>query len=48
MDIVSGIDGARYISSREDIAEFIKSNAKPHEVYILMGAGDINKTAALL
>ena len=48
MDITAGIKGARYISSKEDIAKFIKDSAKPNEVYILMGAGDINKTAELL
>lgn len=48
MDIAAGIKGARYISSKEDIAKFIKDSAKPKEVYILMGAGDINKTAELL
>ena len=48
MDITAGLKGARYISSKEDIAKFIKDSAKPNEVYILMGAGDINKTAELL
>ena len=48
MDIVNKIPGAKYISSRNDIADYIRSNAQPSEVYILMGAGDINKTAELL
>lgn len=48
MDIVNKIPGAKYISSRNDIADYIRSNARPSEVYILMGAGDINKTAELL
>ncbi len=48
MDIVNMIDGARYISGREKIAGFIKENAREGEIYILMGAGDINKTISLL
>ena len=48
LDIVNQIEGAEYISSKEDIAKYIKNAARPDEVYILMGAGDINKTAELL
>lgn len=48
MDIVNKIPGADYISGKKDIAEFIKKSAKPGEVYILMGAGDVNNIARLL
>ena len=48
LDIVSAIDGARYISSKNDIADYIKENAHENEVFILMGAGDVNKIADLL
>ena len=48
MDIVNAIPGAKYMSNRQEIANMIKTDAKQGEVYILMGAGDINKTADLL
>ena len=48
MDIVNGLDNARYISDRNEIANYIKTHARPGEVYILMGAGDINQTSSLL
>lgn len=47
-EIVRGIENAEYISKREDIAAYIRTSAKPDEIYVLMGAGDINKTAELL
>ena len=48
LDIVKQINGAEYISSKQEIADYIKRNARPDELFILMGAGDINLTAELL
>ena len=48
MDIVNKIPGAKYMSGKNNIADYIKSNAKDGEVYILMGAGDVNKIAQML
>lgn len=48
IDLKNMIPGAKYISSFEKIAEYIKENAKPNELYILMGAGNINQVSELI
>ncbi len=48
LDLKEKIPTSIYISSFNDIADYIKSNAKPNELYILMGAGNINQISELL
>lgn len=48
LDLRDKIPGSIYISSFEDIANYIKANAKPNELYILMGAGNINSIADMI
>lgn len=42
------IPNSLYLPSLQAVADYIKSNAKQDELYILMGAGDINKVADML
>lgn len=42
------IPGSIYISSFNDIAEYIKTHTAENEVFILMGAGNVNSIADLL
>ncbi len=46
--IASKIDGAEVVSDLKSAADYIKNNAKENELYILMGAGDINSVANML
>lgn len=46
--IASKIDGAEVVSDLKAAADYIKNNAKDNELYILMGAGDINSVANML
>ncbi len=46
--LASKIDGAEVLSDLRSAAEYIKANAKDNELYILMGAGDINSVANML
>lgn len=46
--ISSKISTAETVSDLEAAAEYIKNNAKENELYILMGAGDINSVANML
>lgn len=48
IDLKNKIKDCIYISSFEKIAQFIKENAKPNELYILMGAGNVNTICDLL
>ncbi len=48
LDLRDAIQGSQYIGDFSDIAEYIKQNAKPASVFILMGAGSINQVASLL
>lgn len=43
--IASKIDGAEVLADLSAAVDYIKSNAKENELYILMGAGDINTVA---
>lgn len=43
--IASKIEGAEVLSDLNAVADYIKNNAKDNELYILMGAGDINTVA---
>ena len=42
------IDSAVYISGFDNIAEYFKKNAKPGDIILTMGAGDIFKVGELL
>ena len=47
-DLRDKISGSKYIGAFEDIAEYIRQNARPGDCIILMGAGNVNQIAALL
>ncbi len=46
--IASKIVGAETVEDLKAAAEYIKNNARENELYILMGAGDINSVANML
>lgn len=46
--LAAQIDGAVLTDSLSGVAEYIKKNASDDEIYILMGAGDINKVSEML
>ncbi len=46
--LASKIKGAEILADLNSAAEYIKNNAKENELYILMGAGDINSVANML
>jgi len=48
IDLKNLIENSEYISKFEDIANYIKTNAHDGELYILMGAGNINTVSDLL
>lgn len=48
IDLKNMIEGSEYISDFNDIANYIKQNAEPDTVFILMGAGNINSVADLI
>ena len=48
LDLRDKIPHSEYISSFDDIARYIKNSAGENEVYILMGAGNINKIADMI
>lgn len=48
IDLKNMIPNCEYISSFDDIAEYIKKNATPDDIFILMGAGNINTVADLI
>ena len=48
IDLKNMIPNCEYISDFNDIAEYIRNNASENEVYILMGAGNINSVADLI
>ncbi len=41
-------NNALYLGSFENIAEYLKANAKPGDLILTMGAGDVNKIAYML
>ncbi|MBE6671759.1 MAG: UDP-N-acetylmuramate--L-alanine ligase, partial [Ruminococcaceae bacterium] len=47
-DLADKIDGALYIDSFEEIAEYVKKNAKEGDLVVSMGAGDVFKVHQLL
>lgn len=47
-DLANAIDSAVYISGFDNIAEYFKKNAKPGDIILTMGAGDIFKVGELL
>jgi len=48
IDLKNMIPNCEYISKFTDIAEYIKQNATEGDIYILMGAGNINTVADLI
>jgi len=48
IDLKNMIPGSIYISEFTDIAQYIKDNATEDDIFILMGAGNINSVANLL
>lgn len=48
IDLKNMIPESGYISDFEDIAQYIKDNATDNDVFILMGAGNINSVADLI
>ncbi len=48
IDLKNMIPGSIYISDFNDIAKYIKDNATKDDIFILMGAGNINTVANLL
>ena len=48
LDLKAKINNSVYISDFNEIAEYIKRNAKKDELYILMGAGNINSVSDLI
>ena len=42
------IDGAYLLETFQDVADFIKQNAKPNDLVITLGCGDIYKAAKLI
>ncbi len=47
-DIADRIDGALYIDNFEDIADYIRRNAKQNDLVVTMGAGDVFKVHRML
>jgi len=47
-DLAERIENAIYLSTFEEIAQFIKQNAKPGDVVITMGAGNVCEISKLL
>ena len=48
IDLKNMIENSIYISNFEDIANYIKQNATKDDIFILMGAGNINTVADLI
>lgn len=48
IELKNKIPNSKYISSFDDIAHFIKNNAQKGDLFILMGAGNINNVIDLL
>ncbi len=48
IDLKNMIPNCEYISSFNDIAEYIKKYATPDDIFILMGAGNINSVSELI
>lgn len=48
LDLKDKIEKSVYISNFNEIAKYIRENAQPNELYILMGAGNINQVAEII
>lgn len=47
-DLADAIDGAKHISGFENVAQYFTENAKPGDIILTMGAGDIFKVGEII
>lgn len=46
--ITDQIDGAHYLATFDEISRFVTENAKPHDLILTMGGGDVYKCARMI